>query len=538
MKKLFLCMILLLGIACGACLHLTGCTLQYQYSDETDPQKYLSFSLLDDGTYAVDGFAENKVKDLVIPATHNGAAVTVIRENAFYEEPNWNPFRDAVKTLTIEPGITVIQPYAFFCCMFEKVTLPDTIEVIGDYAFAGVGASMRLPSSVQEVGACAFSDSGLCGILDLTNVSYGAEAFHGSDIESLILPEGITSVGGFGYCENLKQIQFPSTLAEINNYAFTGCALERIQLPSGVEEIGMYAFSDSPALKEVILNGANCAEIWAFSDCDALEKLVLRDLQAQIDPSAFYGCPLDEIAIEGANEIYTVKEGCLTYINAPGMLILGTNRVTEITNWDSIGRRAFSGRILGDLTIGGQVNRIDPEAFSDAEIGNVDITFPKIDTFFDYAEMQNLTITATEIVPEAFFYCKIDGTVTINEGCKTIGESAFRGCDGITTVYLPSTIEEVGICAFGFCENLQSVYYDYRGDMPASLNSAMFFGSDCEYNDQTSRFEVTMTEGFQFYVREDVYEICKAQWTDTPTVEFPTQTYCCMQSLSDFLAVY
>ena len=105
-------------------------------------------------------------------------------------------------------------------------------------------------------------------------------------------------------------------------------------------------------------------------------------------------------------------------------------------------------------------------------------------------------------------------------------------------MYLPSTIEEIGICAFGFCENLQSVYYDYRGDMPASLNSAMFFGSDCEYNDQTSRFEVTMTEGFQFYVREDVYEICKAQWTDTPTVEFPTQTYCCMQSLSEYLTVY
>lgn len=561
MKKLFLCLILL-GTVCGACLHLTGCTLQYQYSNETDPQKYLSFSLLDDGTYTVDGFAENKVKDLVIPATYNGVAVTAISKNAFYEEPYWNPFRDAVKTLTIEPGIAVIQPYAFYCCMFEQVTLPNTIEVIGDYAFEGVGASMQLPSSVKEIGDCAFRSTGLCGKLDLTNISYGTEAFRGSDIESLILPEGITSVGGFSNCENLKYIQFPSTLTQINSSAFSGSALERIELPSGVEEIGSHAFSGSAlerielpsgvkeigshafsscfALKEIILSGLNYAEVWAFENCTALRKLVLRDLQAQIDPSAFYGSTLDEIEIEGTNEIYTLKEGCLTYKNDPEVLILGTNRVTEITNWDSIGWRAFSGRILGDLTIGGQVNRIDPDAFQDAVIGNVDITFSKIDALFDYAEIQNLTITATEIMPDAFRRCKINGTVTINEGCKTIGESAFGGCDGITSVYLPSTIEEVGIGAFGFCENLKSVYYDYHGDKPARLNSTMFFGSGCEYNDQASRFEITMTDGFQFYVREDVFEICKAQWTDKRAFQYSSNqfTYLCLQSLSEFLAVY
>ena len=89
-----------------------------------DPQKYLSFPLPDDGTYAVDGFAENKVKDLVIPATHNGVAVTAISKNAFYEEPYRNPFRNAVMSDIENAGTTGSAPRKIprrACCLETKL---------------------------------------------------------------------------------------------------------------------------------------------------------------------------------------------------------------------------------------------------------------------------------------------------------------------------------------------------------------------------------------------------------------------------------
>ena len=43
-------------------------------------------------------------------------------------------------------------------------------------------------------------------------------------------------------------------------------------------------------------------------------------------------------------------------------------------------------------------------------------------------------------------------------GTEIIGTNAFCGCDDLTSVTLPDTIESIGIAAFDDCDNI-TVYY-------------------------------------------------------------------------------
>ena len=49
--------------------------------------------------------------------------------------------------------------------------------------------------------------------------------------------------------------------------------------------------------------------------------------------------------------------------------------------------------------------------------------------------------------------------MTIPEGISSIGEYAFYSNNPLTTLYLPSTLENVSSSAFGGCTNLTDVYF-------------------------------------------------------------------------------
>ena len=65
---------------------------------------------------------------------------------------------DNIKEITITGG-TSIEADAFNGCKYlTKITLPDTIKTIGDYAFYRCESleSINIPSSVEYVGSTAF----------------------------------------------------------------------------------------------------------------------------------------------------------------------------------------------------------------------------------------------------------------------------------------------------------------------------------------------------------------------------------------------
>ena len=79
---------------------------------------------------------------------------------------------------------------------------------------------------------------------DLPVTAIGAYAFEYAALTSVVIPEGVTVIDceAFAAASALKEITLPSTLREIGEEAFIGCALEKVTLSEGVETLGEIDF--------------------------------------------------------------------------------------------------------------------------------------------------------------------------------------------------------------------------------------------------------------------------------------------------------
>ena len=118
---------------------------------------------------------------------------------------------------------------------FDTVIVEEGVTSIGDYAFA------------LQYGVKRFT-------LPETLTSIGTEAFWGSRITWIDIPDAVTNIGSnaFSYCPELMRLKLPSSLKRIEYGVFNGCDnLQEITIPEGVKSISDYAFSDCSNLKEV-----------------------------------------------------------------------------------------------------------------------------------------------------------------------------------------------------------------------------------------------------------------------------------------------
>jgi hypothetical protein len=72
------------------------------------------------------------------------------------------------------------------------------------------------------------------------------------------------------------------------------------------------------------------------------------------------------------------------------------------------------------------------------------------------ADRVTLPPSITALAVDAFLFCPVK-EVVLNEGLKTIGDTAFFGCDLLAAVAVPSTVESIGLGAFQNCPMLMSV---------------------------------------------------------------------------------
>ena len=76
------------------------------------------------------------------------------------------------------------------------------------------------------------------------------------------------------YCESLKSIVIPNSVAVIGEYTFTYCtSLELIVIPDSITEIGKYAFRKCTSLKDVYYSGT--ADDWDNIRIDDDNELLL-----------------------------------------------------------------------------------------------------------------------------------------------------------------------------------------------------------------------------------------------------------------------
>ena len=164
--------------------------------------------------YAVSGIGDCTDLDVVIPSTYNGYPVTEIRSNAFLES--------SLIRITIPDSVTSIGDYAFSKCeSLTSIVISDNLTSIGNYVFYNCTKlnSIAIPDSVTSIGSYAFSNcTGLTSVTIGNGVtSIGSGAFDScSKLTSVTIGNGVTSIGKwtFCFCTALTDIYYTGTETE------------------------------------------------------------------------------------------------------------------------------------------------------------------------------------------------------------------------------------------------------------------------------------------------------------------------------------
>lgn len=88
-------------------------------------------------------------------------------------------------------------------------------------------------------------------------------------------------------------------------------------------------------------------------------------------------------------------------------------------------------------------------------------------------DLSNLT-NLTSIGDYAFVGCSGLTSIEIPEGVTSIAQSAFEGCRGLTSIEIPSTVTSIGISTFWGCSGLTTLRVE--AENPPSLDGNVFIG--------------------------------------------------------------
>ncbi len=525
--------------ACGSAWKFTE-GLKFTYRSNTD-------------SYSVTGIG-SATGEIVIPYGHEGKFVTSIGYRAFED-------CTGLTSITIPDSVTSIEYQAFYkCTSLTSITIPNSVTSIGDRAFKDCTGltSITIPDSVTSIGEEAFYNTAYyndpsnwdnSGVLYLGNYLIRAKytikgsytiqngtrviaksAFSSCNkLTSITIPDSVTSIGSYAFdgcsgltgelkipnsvtsiassafykCTGLTSITIPDSVTSIASWTFFGCTgLTNITIPNSVTSIGDYAFKDCTGLTSITIpDSVTSIENYAFKDCTGLTSITIPDSVTSIGYyPLFSGCEsLEHITVEKGNSVYRSETDCLIEIST-GTLIAGCKNSVIPNSVTSIGDYAFEAcSSLTSITIPDSVTSIGDYAFYNTAYYNDPSNWDNSGVLY----IGNYLIEAKDT---------ITGSYTIQNGTRVIANSAFKGCDKLTSITIPNSVTSIGDYAFEDCTGLTSVtigtgvtsigYYPFSGC--SGLTSITFRGTvqewraikkkyQWDYN--TGDYTITCTDG-------------------------------------------
>lgn len=358
--------------------------------------------------------------------------------------------RSKIKSLTLPTTLQTIGDKAFMdCANLTTVNFNQGLKAIGDYAFSGTGlTSVTLPDSLETIGEFAFEDVALAGTLTTgANLqSIGKKAFYGTSLEGVVLGDALLTIGesAFEGIEGLTTVSGGASLTEIGKKAFYNTGVTTFTFGDALVEIGASAFEATPLTGELVF-GASLKELGsnAFNGT-AITKVTLNSELSSFGSYAFANCENLTQAIFG--------EG-LTSIGANAFQNAKLTQISFPTTLTSIGTYAFAGNPLtGTLVIPENVTSLGASAFAGAE--PVEVT----------DEQGNKTLS--------YDGCSKIEEVVLPEALTTISNLAFANCYWLYKVNLEK-VTSLGKECFAYCgtQNTDNVFKVTLGAVRASTTT-------------------------------------------------------------------
>ncbi|MBO5363601.1 MAG: leucine-rich repeat protein [Clostridia bacterium] len=348
----------------------------------------------------------------------------------------------------------------------EKIAIPKTVTVIGDYAF---GASAL--SEIYAVGGTAKANTFNGEDLAVTDIGDGA--FSGCKVGKAILPATLETLGMNAFAINplLTEVYFRSNVKMGDAVFFDSTNLEKVEFFDEMTSIGDYTFASTAgqhSLRYVTLpSELTGIGAYAFSNCFNLETLSLPDGVAYVGDYAFYGCSsLQDLKMENVtyvgNYAFTGTQA-FKEVNLPVALVIGDYafyqsnlKTISIPSVVHIGDGGIAYTRLEWLDLPASLETLGNGAFhynfylDGIRIEDNGRFF--IDPLTDdgYGVLYSYRASG-KYQTEAYPGGNPARAYTILEGTERIGEMAFTGANTLYSIYAPNSLKTIGDKAFYDC---------------------------------------------------------------------------------------
>ncbi len=377
--------------------------------------------------------------------------------------------------------------------LLESVTLPDTVETIGESAFSGCTALQAVPVSagLKTIASSAFKNC--------------------STLTEITLPEGAETIGekAFDGCTGVLALNLPDSLKTVESYAFNGMSeLKELVIPPNVENLGISLIGAANSLGAITLP-------FALDPKDTQGEGYVTQLDSYI-LSHGETMPLKKVTITGGTTIpnsFMNGHSDVTEVNLPDSITLicknafyNCSGLTEIhlpANLEIIREGAFRGCTgITELTLPENIKRIESTAFYGMnEV--TELTIPDsaeyigTDLFGNDSKMQKITLPFAGESRDA----------TLENGCNlvsTIGYSSSNREMPLTEItFTGGTIVPNGY--FHYFENLKTVNF---ADTMTELGNNLFYATGAYYGFQNAALESIILPDSIISIGNDTFRNC------------------------------